>query len=141
MLITLGNNEYEYFIFDKDGKVGNMTIEVKDGEEYLAFETASFSPFNVGGTSNCRAWESTVRVTSHLQEQEQAVSLLEQSGQQQSQQNNPSSGQNNASQSSQETSVPEKPGNQTVSSAGSSNVTIIHTVKQEMTQKLPSMCS
>lgn len=45
----LGNNQYEYFIFDKEGKVGNMTVEKKDGQEYLAFETASFSPFNVGG--------------------------------------------------------------------------------------------
>lgn len=45
----LGNNQYEYFIFDKEGKIGNMTVEVKDGAEYLAFETASFSPFNVGG--------------------------------------------------------------------------------------------
>ena len=45
----LGNNQYEYFIFDKEGKVGNMTVEEKDGQEYLAFETASFSPFNVGG--------------------------------------------------------------------------------------------
>ena len=26
-----------------------MTVEEKDGAEYLAFETASFSPFNVGG--------------------------------------------------------------------------------------------
>ena len=44
-----GNNQYEYFIFDKEGKVGNMPVEEKDGQEYLAFETASFSPFNVGG--------------------------------------------------------------------------------------------
>ena len=45
----LGNNQYEYFVFSKDGKTGNMTIEEKDGVEYLTFETASFSPFNVGG--------------------------------------------------------------------------------------------
>ena len=45
----LGNNRYEYFVFSKDGKTGNMTVEEKDGAEYLAFETASFSPFNVGG--------------------------------------------------------------------------------------------
>lgn len=45
----LGNNQYEYFVFSKDGKTGNMTVEEKDGVEYLAFETASFSPFNVGG--------------------------------------------------------------------------------------------
>ena len=45
----LGNNQYEYFVFSKDGKTGNMTIEEKDGAEYLTFETASFSPFNVGG--------------------------------------------------------------------------------------------
>ena len=45
----LGNNQYEYFVFSKDGKTGNMTVEEKDGAEYLAFETASFSPFNVGG--------------------------------------------------------------------------------------------
>ena len=45
----LGNNEYEYFVFDRDGKVGNMSVEEADGKEYLSFETASFSPFNVGG--------------------------------------------------------------------------------------------
>lgn len=45
----LGNNEYEYFVFDKEGKVGNMWVEELGGEEYLTFETASFSPFNVGG--------------------------------------------------------------------------------------------
>ncbi len=45
----LGNNQYEYFVFSKDGKTGNMTVEEKDGMQYLAFETASFSPFNVGG--------------------------------------------------------------------------------------------
>ncbi|HIX28224.1 MAG TPA: LPXTG cell wall anchor domain-containing protein [Candidatus Blautia stercoravium] len=45
----LGNNEYEYFVFDRDGKVGNMFVEEVDGKEYLSFETASFSPFNVGG--------------------------------------------------------------------------------------------
>ena len=45
----LGNNQYEYFVFSKDGKTGNMTVEEKDGVEYLVFETASFSPFNVGG--------------------------------------------------------------------------------------------
>ena len=45
----LGNNEYEYFVFDRDGKVGNMSVEEVDGKEYLSFETASFSPFNVGG--------------------------------------------------------------------------------------------
>lgn len=45
----LGNNQYEYFVFSKDGKTGNMTVEEKDGAEYLTFETASFSPFNVGG--------------------------------------------------------------------------------------------
>ena len=45
----LGNNEYEYFVFSKDGKTGNMTVEEQDGKEYLTFETASFSPFNVGG--------------------------------------------------------------------------------------------
>lgn len=127
----LGNNEYEYFIFDKDGKVGNMTIEVKDGEEYLAFETASFSPFNVGGHQivgpgiNSPGHKPSTGTGTGAGSQS-----TQQSGQQQSQQNNPSSGQNNASQSSQETSTTQKkPGNQTVSSAGSSNVTIIHTVK------------
>lgn len=45
----LGNNQYEYFVFSKDGKTGNMTVEEKDGAKYLTFETASFSPFNVGG--------------------------------------------------------------------------------------------
>ena len=45
----LGNNQYEYFVFSKDGKTGNMTVEEKDGVEYLVFETASFSPFNGGG--------------------------------------------------------------------------------------------
>lgn len=45
----LGNNQYEYFIFDRDGKIGNMSVEEQDGKEYLTFETASFSPFNVGG--------------------------------------------------------------------------------------------
>ena len=45
----LGNNSYEYFSFSHDGKTGNMTIEERDGREYLVFETASFSPFNVGG--------------------------------------------------------------------------------------------
>lgn len=125
----LGNNEYEYFIFDKDGKVGNMTIEVKDGEEYLAFETASFSPFNVGGHQivgpgiNSPGHKPSTGTGAGSQS-------TQQSGQQQSQQNNPSSGQNNASQSSQETSTTQKkPGNQTISGTGNSNVTIIHTVK------------
>ncbi len=45
----LGNNQYEYFVFSKDGNTGNMTVEEKDGAKYLTFETASFSPFNVGG--------------------------------------------------------------------------------------------
>lgn len=45
----LGNNEYEYFVFDREGKVGNMWVEELGGKEYLTFETASFSPFNVGG--------------------------------------------------------------------------------------------
>ena len=117
----LGNNEYEYFIFDKDGKVGNMTIEVKDGEEYLAFETVSFSPFNVGGHQivgpgiNSPGHKPSTGTGTGAGSQS-----TQQSGQQQSQQNNPSSGQNNASQSSQETSTTQKkPGNQTVSSAGS----------------------
>ena len=45
----LGNNSYEYFSFSHDGKTGNMTVEERNGREYLVFETASFSPFNVGG--------------------------------------------------------------------------------------------
>lgn len=45
----LGNNQYEYFVFSKDGKNGNMTVEEKNEVKYLTFETSSFSPFNVGG--------------------------------------------------------------------------------------------
>lgn len=123
----LGNNEYEYFIFDKDGKIGNMTIEVKDGEEYLAFETASFSPFNVGGHQIVGPG---ITSPGHTPSTGTGNQSTQQSGQQQSQQSNNSSAQNNASQSSQGTSTTQKkPGNQTVSGSGSSNVTIIHTVK------------
>lgn len=123
----LGNNEYEYFIFDKEGKVGNMTIEVKDGEEYLAFETASFSPFNVGGHQLVGPGTSS---SGHKPSTGTGTQSTPQTGQQQSQQNHTSSGQNNASQSSQGTSAAQKkPGNQTTSGTGSSNVTITHTVK------------
>ena len=125
----LGNNEYEYFIFDKEGKVGNMTIEVKDGEEYLAFETASFSPFNVGGHQIVGPG-----ITSPGHKPSTGTGTggqsVQQSGQQQSQQSNHSAGQSNAAQSSQGTSAAQKkPGNQSAANTGSSNVTVIHTVK------------
>lgn len=125
----LGNNEYEYFIFDKEGKVGNMTIEVKDGEEYLAFETASFSPFNVGGHQIVGPG-----ITSPGHKPSTGTGTgsqsAQQSGQQQSQQSSHSSGQSNSAQTSNGTSAAQKkPGNQSASNTGSSNVTIIHTVK------------
>ena len=102
-----------------------MTIEVKDGEEYLAFETASFSPFNVGGHQIVGPG-----ITSPGHKPSTGTGTGGQSGQQQSQQSNHSAGQSNAAQSSQGTSAAQKkPGNQSAANTGSSNVTVIHTVK------------
>ena len=46
----LGNSEYEYYTLPTEEYPGNLTIITIEGIEYLTFETASFSPFNVGGS-------------------------------------------------------------------------------------------
>lgn len=46
----LGNSEYEYYTLPTEECPGNLTIITIEGIEYLTFETASFSPFNVGGS-------------------------------------------------------------------------------------------
>lgn len=46
----LGNSEYEYYTLPTEQYPGNLTIITIEGIEYLTFETASFSPFNVGGS-------------------------------------------------------------------------------------------
>lgn len=46
----LGNSEYEYYTLPTEDYPGNLTIITIEGIEYLTFETASFSPFNVGGS-------------------------------------------------------------------------------------------
>lgn len=46
----LGNSEYEYYTLPTEEYPGNLTIITIEGIGYLTFETASFSPFNVGGS-------------------------------------------------------------------------------------------
>ena len=46
----LGNSEYEYYTLPTEDYPGNLTIIHIEGTEFLTFETASFSPFNVGGS-------------------------------------------------------------------------------------------
>src|SRR5699024_1041951 len=46
----LVNSEYVYYTTPTEEYPGNLTIITIEGIEYLTFETASFSPFNVGGS-------------------------------------------------------------------------------------------
>lgn len=46
----LGNSEYEYYTLPTEGYPGTLAVINIEGTEYLTFETASFSPFNVGGS-------------------------------------------------------------------------------------------
>lgn len=46
----LGNSEYEYYTLPTEEYPGTMAIIDIEGIQFLTFETASFSPFNVGGS-------------------------------------------------------------------------------------------
>lgn len=46
----LGNSEYEYYTLPTEDYPGTLTVINIEGIEFLTFETASFSPFNVGGS-------------------------------------------------------------------------------------------
>ncbi len=45
----LGNSKYEYYTLPTEGYPGTLAVINIEGMDYLTFETASFSPFNVGG--------------------------------------------------------------------------------------------
>ncbi|HIX37318.1 MAG TPA: cell wall anchor protein [Candidatus Blautia pullistercoris] len=46
----LGNSEYEYYTLPTEEYPGTLAVINIEGMDYLTFETASFSPFNVGGS-------------------------------------------------------------------------------------------
>lgn len=46
----LGNSEYEYYTLPTEEYSGNLAVINIEGIDFLTFETASFSPFNVGGS-------------------------------------------------------------------------------------------
>lgn len=45
----LGNSKYEYYTLPTEDYPGTLAVINIEGMDYLTFETASFSPFNVGG--------------------------------------------------------------------------------------------
>lgn len=45
----LGNSKYEYYTLPTEEYPGTLAVINIEGMDYLTFETASFSPFNVGG--------------------------------------------------------------------------------------------